>query len=342
MNKQFWGKTDTKDVYLITLSDGNLTADITNYGGAVISLWVPDRSGSPVDVVMGFDTLTEYVDQKDYVGVIIGRCANRIKDAGFVLNGEVFCLDQNEGKNHLHGGNKGFGNAVWDIESCDRNSLKLKYHSPDGEGGYPGNLDCTVEYRLEDKQLMIFYTGIAGRDTVMNLTNHSYFNLNGHANGTIKDHIATIAADRFTEIDAESISTGKILPVDNTPFDFRKPQRIGEMLEKRHLQMEYGNGFDHNYILSSSSGIPSANLYSPESGIGMEMLTDMEGMHFYTGNNLDGTLRGKGGAAYPRFAAVCFETQHFPNAVNIQHFPSPVIKKGEEKKSGTAFRFYTK
>lgn len=342
MSKRFWGRVKNEDVFLIALSDGNLRAKITNYGGAVVSLWVPDRSGNPVDVVLGFDTPEEYVSQKSYIGALIGRSANRIKGSRFTLNGEEFLLEANEGKNQLHGGNKGFDKVVWEIESYESNALKLRYHSSDGEGGYPGNLDCSVEYRLEDGRLKIFYTGIADRDTVMNLTSHGYFNLNGHAGGTIKDHIVSIAADRFTEIDAESCSTGNILPVEGTPFDLRKPQKIGDRLAMKHVQLEYGDGFDHNFVLDRRPGIPAADLYSPESGIGMEVYTEMEGMHFYTGSHLDGTLRGKGGAVYGKYAALCFETQHFPNAVNIAHFPSPVIRKGEVKKSLTSYRFYTK
>ena len=197
--------------------------------------------------------------------------------------------------------------------SYGQNDLILKYLSSDGEGGYPGNLKCTVEYRLEDGQLKIFYSGIADRDTIMNLTNHSYFNLNGHAAGTIKDHIAQIAADEITEIDSESIPTGNFISVEDTPFDLRKPQKIGDMLAMKHIQMEYGEGFDHNYVLDNSPRDPFADLYSPQSGIGMEVFTDLEGVHFYTSSQMGRrTLQGKGGAVYPRYAAACFETQHFP------------------------------
>jgi aldose 1-epimerase len=344
MNKIFWGNADGKEVFLISLSDGKVKATITNYGAAVVSLSVPDRSGELTDVVMGFDTLAEYVDQKYYLGTIIGRCANRIKNARFAIDGQEFLLDKNEGENHLHGGGKGFWNVVWDIESYGKDYVVLKYLSSDGEEGYPGNLECTVEYKLSENQLTITYWGISDKDTVMNLTNHSYFNLNGHGDGTIEDHIVSIAADKFTEIDKECGSTGNILPVEDTPFDLRNPKRIGEMLPQKHDQMEYGSGFNHNYVLNNreNSSIPVADLFSPMSGIGMNVVTDMEGMHFYAGNYLDGKLHGKHGALYPRFGALCFETQHFPNAVNIGHFPSPVIKKGEEIKSMTTFGFYTK
>ncbi len=344
MKKRFWGEAAGCEVSLITLNNGSLKADVSNYGAALVSLWVPDRSGGFTDVVMGYDTLAEYIGQKCYAGVIAGRCANRIKNSRFVLNEEEFLLDQNEGNNHLHGGHKGFGNVVWDIVSGGEDFVVLKYRSPDGECGYPGNLECTVEYRLEDRLLKILYCGTADRDTVMNLTNHSYFNLNGHGSGTIRDHTVSIAADQITELDRESCSTGRFIPVDGTPFDLRKPAKICTMLAGHHEQMEIGKGFDHNFVLSSRNNpaVPAADLISEESGIGMRVYTDLEGMHFYTGNHLDGKLKGKGAVIYPRFAALCFETQHFPNAVNIGHFPSPVIKKGEIKRSMTAFEFYTK
>lgn len=343
MNKRFWGRANEKDAFLISLSNENLKADITNYGAAIVRLWVPDRNGNLVDVVMGYDTVTEYIDQECYVGVTAGRCANRINDSRFTLNGQEFLLDQNEGKNHLHGGFKGFGKAVWDIESYGNDYVVLKYLSPDGEGGYPGNLNCTVEYRLEGSQLKILYTGIADKDTIMNLTNHSYFNLKGHGSGTIKDHIVCIDADQITEVGSDSCSTGKFLSVADTPFDLRTPVKIGEMLEKDHYQMEYGRGFDHNFVLNKHQDhTPVADLFSSDSGIGLKVYTDMEGMHFYTGNHLGESVRGKSGAAYPKFSALCFETQHYPNAINMSQFPSPVIKEGEEKKSMTAFEFYTK
>lgn len=345
MEKRFWGKADGMDVSLISLDNGILKAEVTNYGAALVRLWVPDRSGGMNDVVMGYDTLAEYTGQKCYAGVIAGRCANRIKNSRFVLNGEEFLLDQNEGKNHLHGGFKGFGSVVWDLVSAGQDSVVLKYRSPDGECGYPGNLECTVEYRLEGRELNILYRGIADKDTVMNLTNHSYFNLNGHGNGTIKEHLISVAADQITELDSESCSTGDFISVDGTPFDLRKPEKIGSRLMDDHEQMKIGKGFDHNFVLRGRhdySSEPAADLYSEDSGIGMKVYTDMEGMHFYTGNHLDGKLKGKNGVIYPRFAALCFETQHYPNAVNIPHFPSPVIKKGEMKTSMTVFEFYTK
>lgn len=344
MSKKTWGVADGKEIFLITISSGILKAEIANFGGVLKSLWVPGKNGEPADVVLGFDTLQEYMDQDCYLGTTVGRCANRIGGSRFVLNGKEYHVDRNEGDNHLHGGRKGFWNVVWEIADLGNDYVVLTYHSPDGECGYPGNLDCTVEYRLEESKLRIRYTAVSDEDTVFNPTNHSYFNLNGHNAGTVEEHAVRINADQFTELDPESISTGNILKVDNTPFDLRRAVKIGTRLSDSHEQMRIGKGFDINFVLNTENDISeaAADLFSDVSGIGMEVFTDMEGMHFYTGNHLRGDLPGKGGAVYPRFGALCFETQHFPNAINIESFPSPVLKKGETKKTETVFRFYTK
>jgi aldose 1-epimerase len=344
MRKRIWGIADGKEISLITISSGTLKAEIANYGGVLKSLWVLGKNGEPVDVVLGFDALEKYIDQECYLGTTVGRCANRIKDSRFVLNGKEYHVDRNEGNNHLHGGRKGFWNVVWEIADFGDDYVVLTYHSPDGECGYPGNLDCTLEYRMEKDKLRIRYTAVSDQDTVFNPTNHSYFNLNGHSAGTIEDHVVRINADQFTELNSESISSGNILKVENTPFDLRSAVRIGTRLADNHEQMRIGKGFDLNFVLNTENDItvPAADLFSEVSGIGMEVFTDREGMHFYTGNHLSGSLSGKGGAVYPRFGALCFETQHFPNAINIENFPSPVLKKGETRTTETIFRFYTK
>jgi len=336
-----FGHIDGKELSLLRLSSDNIEATVTNYGCAIMSLTVPDKNGEQVDVVMGFDTPQEYIDQTCYVGTVIGRCANRIKNARFSINGKEYRLPANEGNNHLHGGTHGFWNVLWDIKESGPDYVIFEYLSPDGEEGYPGNFHCTVEYRLDGNKLCINYSGISDADTIMNLTHHGYYNLNGHQSGTIEDHIVMIDSDAITEIDSECISTGNILPLENTPFDLRTPRRIGDTLPLRHVQLEYGGGFNHNYVLDSSGGIrkPAASLYSPDSGICMEVFTDLEGVHYYTSNYLDGTLHGKEGAVYDKYAAVCFETQHFPNAVNIENFPSPIIKSGDRTESTTIFAF---
>lgn len=344
MKTQLWGETKDRDVYLINLSKGKLKAAVTNYGAALVSLLIPDRNGDSVDVVLGFDSLEDYLSQKSFLGVVVGRCANRIKNSRFKINGEEYFVEANEGNNHLHGGSSGFWNAVWDVVDQDDDFVLLKYFSPDGDGGYPGNLECTVEYRLGEDRLDIRYHGISDRDTILNLTNHSYFNMDGHGSGTIEDHSVCINADQFTEIGPDCCSTGNILPVEGTPLDLRKPHRIGDLLHSDYYQIKYGSGFDFNYVLNhrDEPDRPVADLYSSRSGIGMQVITDLEGMHFYTGNHLEGTAPGKSGAFYGKNGALCFETQHFPDAVNIPDFPSPIIKKGEKVLNQTVFRFYTK
>ena len=344
MNTQLWGETKERDVYLVSLTKGKLKASVTNYGAALVSLLVPDRTGLPVDVVLGFDSLEGYLEQKSYLGVVVGRCANRIKGSRFTIDGKEYFVEANEGENHLHSGSFGFSNAVWDIVDQGEDYVLLKHFSPDGEGGYPGNLECTVEYRLGEDRLDIRYQGISDQDTIFNLTNHSYFNLNGHDNGTIKDHQVCILADQFTELGPDCCSTGAILPVEDTPLDLRKSTKIGDLLGSDHLQMQYASGFDFNYVLNhrDEPDRPIADLYSDQSGIGMRVTTDLEGMHFYTGNHLEGTPTGKGGAVYGKNSGLCFETQHFPNAINVPHFPSPVIPKGVKVLNQTVFSFYTK
>lgn len=344
MNIQSWGEAKERNVYLVSLTKGKLKALVTNYGAALVSLWVPDRNGEPVDVVLGFDSLEAYLFQKSFLGVVVGRCANRIQGSRFAIDGKEYLLEANEGQNHLHSGSSGFSNAVWDIVEQGDDFVLLKHFSPDGDGGYPGNLECTVEYRLGEDRLDIRYQGISDQDTVLNLTNHSYFNLNGHDSGTVEDHMIMIDADQFTEIGEDCCSTGKILFVENTPLDLRKVQRVGNELNSDYYQMRYGSGYDFNYVLNhrDEPDRPVADLYSDQSGIGMRVITDLEGMHFYTGNHLEGTAPGKNGAVYGKNGGLCFETQHFPNAVNIPDFPSMIIKKGEKVLDQTVFSFYTK
>lgn len=344
MNIQAWGKAKERDVYLIGLTKGKLQAAITNYGAALVSLLVPDRNGESVDVVLGFDSLEDYLIQKSFLGVVVGRCANRIKDSRFSINGREYSVEANEGANHLHSASSGFSNAVWDVVEQGEDFVLLKHFSPDGEGGYPGNLECTVEYRLGEDRLDIRYQGVSDQDTILNLTNHSYFNLNGHDSGSIKDHFIMIDADQFTELGEDCCSTGKILPVEGTPLDLRKRQKIGDQLDSDYYQMRYGSGYDINYVLNhrDEPDRPVAELFSDQSGIGMQVMTDLEGIHFYTGNHLEGTSPGKNHALYGKNGGLCFETQHFPNAVNIPHFPSTLISKGEKVLNQTVFSFFTK
>jgi len=344
MKRVNWGKADGKEVELITIANEILQAEITNYGAALVSLMVPDRDGQAVDVVLGYDSLERYLHQNCFLGVVVGRCANRIKNACFTINGQDYQVEPNEGSNHLHGGSKGLWAVPWNIESVGDDFVVMKYFSPDGEGGYPGNLECTVEYRLVGRQLIFRHQGISDKDTVLNITQHSYFNLKGSGKGNIEDHLICIAADHFTEMAPDLCSTGRILPLEGTPMDLRETVKIGDRLLESHEQMTYAKGFDLNYILNDRDQAekPVVDLYSSQSGIGMTVATDMEGLHFYTGNFLDVKNDGKKGETYGARGGLCFETQHFPGAINIDSFPSPIIKKGKIKESSTVYTFYNK
>ena len=325
--KQF-GATDGQDVSLYTLANENgFEVSITNYGGAIVSLKAPDRNGSFADVVLGYETLDEYVRNPRYFGGLIGRHANRIGLGKFSLNGSVFQLTQNNGANHLHGGAKGFDKCVWKVID-NSTSLHLEYFSPDGEEGYPGNLKAQVVYTLsEENALEMSYEATTDRETIVNLTNHSYFNLAGH--GEILGHELMLHADGFTPVSKELIPTGKIEAVKNTRMDFRESRPIA------------AGGYDHNFVLNNYDGSlkPAARLYEPNSGRVLEILTTQPGIQFYSGNFLDGSLTGKGGFVYHQYTGLCLEPQHFPDAPNHANFPSTVLRPGEVYKHLSVYRF---
>jgi aldose 1-epimerase len=342
IRKESFGKTkDGKEVFLYTLSNGkNSTVKITNYGGIVTSLLVPDKSGRVDDIVLGFDSLERYLSGHPYFGCLIGRYGNRIGGARFQLNGKEYVLAANEGRNHLHGGNIGFDKVVWnaaEMQQGDGVGLRLTYLSKDGEEGYPGNLDCTVTYSFNDKnELSIDYSATTDRPTVVNLTNHSYFNLKGAGNGDILDHTIMIRAEKFLPVDGESIPTGELRAVKDGPMDFTQPRTIGSRIR------EVAGGYDHNYVLAEQSPrafSPAALVTAPDNGRKMEVSTTEPGIQFYTGNFLDGTIKGKGGKIYPKHAAFCLETQHFPDSPNRPAFPSTVLNPGEMYRQQTTFRF---
>ncbi len=347
MKKEPFGQTqDGLPVDLWTLTNKNgVTVSITNYGGIVTALSVPDRTGAFKDVVLGFDALDGYLKGHPYFGAIIGRYGNRIAKGRFTLNGVEYKLAPNNGENHLHGGVRGFDKAVWSAREApgpDGPALELTYLSKDGEEGYPGNLSVKVVYTLTDNnELRIDYTATTDKDTIVNLTNHSYFNLAGQGEGDILGHEMTIFADKFTPVDAGLIPTGELRSVEGTPFDFRKPVAIGARINDRDQQLEYGGGYDHNFVLSSGGGAlaPAARVYEPVSGRVMEVLTTEPGVQFYTGNFLDGTITGKGGKVYRRRYGFCLETQHFPDSPNKPEFPSVVLRPGEEYRTTTVYRF---
>ena len=338
-----WGQTpegQPVDLYTLTNAKGS-EARIMTYGGVVVSLKVPDRSGALGDVVAGFDNLEGYLTPPPYFGAIIGRYGNRIGGGRFSLGGIEYQLAKNNGANHLHGGVRGFDKRVWSAKQLSPQSLELSYLSKDGEEGYPGNLAATVTYTLTDaNELRIEYSATTDKDTVVNLTNHSYFNL--AAVGDILGHQVLILADRFTPVDKGLIPTGELKSVAGTPFDFRMAKTIGERIEQKDEQLIFGQGYDHNWVLNrAGSGLETAaKVTDPKSGRVMEVLTTEPGLQFYTGNFLDGTLKGKG-RVYTRRSAFCMETQHFPDSPNKPAFPSTVLKPGGTYRTTTIYRFST-
>jgi aldose 1-epimerase len=319
--------------YTITNERG-LEVSVTTYGGAITSLKTPDRHGNLGDIVLGFDTRDDYVNNPRYFGALIGRHANRIAGGKFSLNGVTYQLPQNNGANHLHGGFKGFDKRVWTVEE-DGNTLHLKYFSKDGEEGYPGNVEAFVDFTLLDDELRIHYRATTDRETIVNLTNHSYFNLRGV--GTILDHELTLNADAFTPVSEDLIPSGEIKAVAGTPFDFRKAKAIGSEIA------DVAGGYDHNFVLNNWDGSLrfAARLYEPVTGRVLEILTTEPGMQFYSGNFLDGSLRGKNGVAYEKYTGLCLEPQHFPDAPNHPNFPATVLRPGEEYKHTSIYRFST-
>ena len=350
ISSKLYGKTsDGKEVYIFKLSNSNgMTAEIINYGGIVVSLNVPDKEGNIDDVVLGYDKLEDYENDKAFFGAIIGRHANRIEDSEFELNGKVYHLNANEGKNHLHGGYKGFDKVVWNaevIKNSDGECLQLSYTSTDGEENYPGNLDTKVIYSLtNDNALKIDYFAVSDKDTVVNLTNHSYFNLSGHGKGDITEHKVMINADRFTVIDKECLPTGEIREVKGTPMDLTVLTSIKPGLFSGYEQIIFGNGYDHNFVLNvSGKNIEkAAEVFDDKSGRLMEVYTTKPGIQLYTGNSIEDGSTGKGRVQYGKRSGLCLETQYFPNAMKHKHFPSPVLKKGQEYRHTTIYKFSVK
>ena len=326
ISKTSFGKTaEGYEAFLFTLkNDNNSVVKITNFGGIIVSIIVPDKNGIFADVVLGYDNVLKYQNSIEYFGAIIGRNSNRISNAHFKLNGNEYSLFKNNGNNNLHSGEKGFDKQLWDYKVLD-NSLVLSYYSKDGESGFPGNLKVSVVYTLTDNdEVEIEYTAFSDADTIVNLTNHSYFNLLGHSGGSILNHSLKISADSFTEINAECIPTGSIKPGDGTPFDFRDLQNIGNRIEKDDINLINGLGYDHNFVLNGSGLRMVAELFEEKSGRCMQVITDMPGIQFYSGNFLDGTAIGKEGAVYNKRNGLCLETQYFPDAINQDNFESPV------------------
>jgi len=346
--KKPFGKTpdgQPVDLYVLTNKNG-VEAAITNYGGAVVSLKVPDRNGKFGDVVLGYDSLDGYVNDKSYFGAIVGRYGNRIGHAQFSIDGKTYTLAKNNGENSLHGGIKGFNKAVWaakELPAKNGQSLELTYLSKDGEEGFPGNLHVRVVYTLTDSnELKIEYSATTDKKTVVNLTNHTYFNLAGPGSGDILGHQLVIEADKFTPVDASLIPTGELRDVQGTPLDFRKATAIGARIDQDDEQLKLGHGYDHNFVLRRAAGAPislAARVVERNTGRVLEVWTTEPGVQFYTGNFLDGTARGKGGLTYARRSAFCLETQHFPDSPNQPKFPSVVLNPGEKYSTTTTYKF---
>ncbi len=330
-----------KEVKLYTIKNKNgMSAEVTNYGTKIIRLMVADKNGKLDDVVQGFDTLQENIDKEPYFGTTCGRFANRIKNGKFTLDGVEYTLAQNNGGNALHGGIEGFNAKVWEVKAVSENSIRMQYISPDGEEGYPGTLDCQVTYTLtDDNELQIRYEATTDKPTVIGLTNHSYFNLKGAGNGTVRDHILQINADFHTVLDDTASPTGEIRPVDNSPFDFREPVVIGDVIDAPEYVA--GRGIDNNWTIRKNQPKElalAATLYEPISGRKMDVLTTQPGVQIYTANWVE-KQPGKYGKTYAEQDSVCLETQNFPNSPNIAHFPSSVLRPGEKYEEWCVYRF---
>lgn len=348
--KPFGKLPDGREARLYTLkNETGLQADISDYGGTIVRLLVPDRNGRAGDVTLGFGSVDAYAAGSPYFGALIGRVGNRIAGGKFTLDGKTYELARNNSPGgipcHLHGGIHGFDKVLWQAEPFDQDgqpALRLRYTSPAGEEGYPGTLQVEVVYSLTRANgLRIDYSATTDQPTPVNLTNHAYFNLRGEGDGDILGHELTIAASRFTPVDAGMIPTGALASLAHTPFDFTKPKPIGARIDEANEQLRLGNGYDHNYVLDSGGGEPAlaATVYEPTTGRVLEVLTTEPGLQFYSGNWLNGKLTGKSGRPYLHRGGFCLETQHFPDTVNQRSFPSIILRPGQTYRSTTAYRF---
>ncbi len=351
VEKRAFGSVEGRAVSLYTMRNAaGMEVRITNFGGRVTSIRVAGRNKKFDDVVLGFESVEGYTEKPAsgaYFGALIGRYGNRIAQGTFSLGGHAYHIPENDTPrpNSLHGGAKGFDSRVWDakeVSTATGPALELHYLSPDGEEGFPGNLNVTVRYSLDDKNgLRIDYSAVTDKDTVINLTNHSYFNLAGAGSETVLNHKLTLAADRYTPVNSNLIPTGAIVSVDGTPFDFRKAYAVGARINENNEQLKFGHGYDQNFVLNQPGlSNVAAKVEDPSSGRVMEVFTDQPGVQFYSGNFLDGKVRGIGGV-YRYRSALCLETQHFPDSPNHSNFPSTVLHPGETFRSTTIYRFST-
>ncbi len=352
ITKKIFGKMpDGTQVDIYTLKNSNnMSVDILNYGGTIVSILMPDKNGKIADIALGFDDIKRYMENDAFMGALIGRHGNRIEAAEFELNGKVYELVKNDGNNHLHGGKVGFHNVIWNVEIQEENGaekLVLTHTSPDGEENYPGNLNVKVEYSLsEDNELKLDYNAVSDKDTVVNLTNHAYFNLSGHASGDVLKHQIYINADKFTPVNDECIPTGEIKDVKGTVMDFTKMSSFAEGIASGDEQIVYGLGYDHNWALNTNGNINevACELYEPQSGRAMQVFTTKPGIQFYSGNHLNENVEliGKNNTVYNKRTGLCLETQFFPNAMKHKNFPSPILKGNETYHYVTIYKFLNK
>ncbi len=339
----FESSIDGKEVKLVTIEGSNIVAQISNYGARLVSLFALDKEGNYQDVVWGYDSIDGYVNATDrYSGPIVGRYGNRIDKGRFTLDGVEYQTDINNGENHLHGGAEGVHAQVWEFVEQNDSSVMLKYVSPDGEMGYPGEMTLTVRYTATyDTGLRLEYSAVTDAPTVANPTSHCYFNIDGHSS-SILDHQLQIMADRFTPTDSGLIPTGEIASVENTPLDFRTLTAIGKRINVDYEPLEFGAGYDHNWVFTTQSeDIAQATLYSPHSGIVMEIYTDQPALQFYSGNFMDGVDVGKRGDKHNYRTGIALETQNYPDAPNHVNFPNSVLRPGEEYTHKTTYKFHT-
>ena len=331
-----------KSVNIFTLKSSQLEMTITDFGGRIVSLRTPDRHGKHDDITLGYDTLDDYLKERAFFGALIGRYGNRIANGKFSLNGHSYQLPQNNGNNCLHGG-AGYHNCLWrvDEQSLTDSSATMRYRSHDGEDGFPGNLDIKVRYSVTDTDWRIDYHATTDAETVVNLTQHAYFNLAGAGHASILDHELMLYADRYTPVDSTMIPTGELSMVAGTPFDFRQAHRIGERIDNHDEQLKLGIGYDHNWSLNNQNGdiALAAAVYEPTTGRIMQVLTTEPGIQFYSGNHLNDAMPGKSGQHYVRRSGLCLETQHYPDSPNHPHFPSTTLKPGDTYQSTTIYRF---
>jgi aldose 1-epimerase len=345
-----FGTQDGRPITLYTLTNANgVEVDTMNYGGIIVAIRVPDRKGQFADIVLGHENLEGYVPNPPYIGAIVGRYANRIANGTFTLDGKTYTLPKNDGPNTLHGGtDKTFNKVVWDGEPLKGNAgVTYTYLSKDGDDGFPGNMKLRVTYTLtNENELVIDYEATTDKTTVINLSQHSYFNLAGQGTSDILNHELMLNADRFTPVDKNLIPTGELRPVKGTPLDFTTSTKVGARIDDSYDQMVLGHGYDHNWVINRKSKddglVLAARMYEPTSGRVLEVSTTQPGVQFYTGNFLDGTVTGKKGLVYKRRYGFCLETQHFPDSPNHSDFPSTTLKPGETFKSKTVFKFSTK